>query len=173
MEQQQSISLIGMPGVGKSSVGILLAKHCGLRFLDTDIDIQVREGATLEEILQQRGYRYLRRVEEQVLLGMDLSAAVVATGGSAVYSDAVMARLRSLGPVVYLQADLETLAQRVATAPPRGIASDSAQDFAEIFAERTPLYQRHATLQVDTEGLAPEQVVTAILAHPGVRERQF
>ncbi|MFV8819012.1 shikimate kinase [Haliea sp. E17] len=164
MEQLPSISLIGMPGVGKSSVGILLAKLCGLRFMDTDVDIQVREGATLEEILLRDGYRRLREIEEEVLLGLDLSGAVIATGGSVVYSDAVMQRLAAQGPVVYLRAELATLQARVAAAPPRGIASDSKQGFAEIFAERTPLYQRYATLSIDTRGLDPAQVAGEILA---------
>lgn len=163
MTTTQSISLIGMPGVGKSSVGILLAKLCGLRFLDTDIDVQVHQGATLEEILQNRGFHYLRRIEEQVLLDIDLARAVIATGGSVVYSAQVMARLHRLGPVIYLQADCALLQQRVAAAPPRGIASDRAQSFADIFAERTPLYEKHADIIVDTGQLNPEQVAADIL----------
>ncbi|TGD72995.1 shikimate kinase [Mangrovimicrobium sediminis] len=160
-----SISLIGMPGAGKSSVGVLLAKLTGLRFLDTDLDIQVREGASLEDILQGRGYRYLRQVEEAVLLEIDLNQAVIATGGSVVYSEAAMARLHALGPVVYLRADLDTLEARVASAPPRGIANDTGQGYAEVFAERTPLYERHAdlTVTVDAASGQPEDVAARIV----------
>ncbi len=164
MNQNSCISLIGMPGAGKSSVGVLLAKLTGLRFADTDLDIQVREGATLEEILQARGYRYLRQAEEEVLLTLPLDRAVVATGGSVVYSPAAMARLKSLGPVVYLRAGLPALVERVAAAPPRGIASDTAMGYAEVFAERTPLYERYADLTVDADAAGPEAVAAEIVA---------
>ena len=153
-----------MPGAGKSTVGVLLAKLAGLRFCDTDLDIQVREQATLQEILEDRGYEYLRAVEEQVILEVDLAGAVISTGGSAVYSDACMQRLREAGPLVYLEADLPSLERRVASAPHRGIASDPAQGFEEIYRERTPLYRRHATISVNTTASHPEEIAEQILA---------
>lgn len=158
-----TISLIGMPGAGKSTIGVLLAKLSGRRFVDTDLDIQVRAGATLQQILERDGHLQLRALEQQVLLDVDLAGAVIATGGSVPYSDAAMQRLRAAGPVVYLEADLATLEQRVAAAPPRGIASDSNQDFAGIFAERTPLYSHYADLRVDATGSGPEAVAAIIL----------
>lgn len=159
-----TISLIGMPGAGKSTVGVVLAKLTGLRFCDTDLDIQVREHATLQAILERHGYDYLRSVEEQVILGVDLDDAVISTGGSAVYSEACMQRLQMAGPVVYLNADLETLQQRVAAAPLRGIASDTSLSFADIYAERTPLYRRYAGLTVDATKGCAEQIADSILA---------
>ena len=144
-----TISLIGMPGAGKSTVGVVLAKLCGLAFVDTDLAIQSHAGATLQEILEREGYLHLREIEEGILLGVELVNAVVATGGSVVYSDAAMQRLAAAGPVVYLSADLDTLERRVAAAPLRGIASDAASTFADVFAERTPLYQRYADVTVD------------------------
>ncbi len=143
-----TVSLIGMPGAGKSTIGILLAKLCGLRFTDSDLDIQLREGATLQEILEARGHKHLRSIEEEVLLTLPLSDAVVATGGSVVYSTAAMSRLQGAGPVVHLDVDLGTLERRVATAPERGIASDPGQSFADIYRERTPLYQQYADYTV-------------------------
>ena len=113
-----------MPGAGKSTVGVVLAKLAGLRFVDTDLDIQVRAGASLQQILERDGYQRLRALEEDVLLALDLQGAVVATGGSAVYSEAAMGRLKQAGPVVYLEVDLATLQRRVAAAPLRGIACD-------------------------------------------------
>ncbi len=160
-----TISLIGMPGAGKSTVGVLLAKLTGLRFCDTDLEIQVRENATLQEIIDRHGYRYLRNVEEQVILAVDLRYTVVSTGGSAVYSAACMQRLHASGPVVYLEADLETLQQRVAAAPLRGIASDAAQSFAEVYAERTPLYHRHAGITVDATAGSADEVAATILSY--------
>jgi shikimate kinase len=158
-----TISLVGMPGAGKSTVGILLAKLTGLRFVDTDLDIQVREEATLQEILEQHDYRYLRQVEEDVLLNLRLDHALVSTGGSVVYSAPSMARLKSLGPVIYLKTELATLEERVAAAPLRGIASDGEQSFAQVYAERTPLYERYADYILVTCDNTPQQVATAAL----------
>lgn len=152
-----------MPGVGKSSVGVLLAKLLGLGFLDTDLTIQLREGASLQDILDRRGYRYLREVEESVLLEADLRQSVVSTGGSAVYSAAAMERLCEAGAIVYLRADLQTLEQRVLAAPPRGIASSPDQTFAQIYAERTLLYQQYAQHSVDTSAGSAQEVAVAVM----------
>ena len=116
--QKPSVILIGMPGAGKSTLGILLAKELGLGFLDTDVAIQVKEKQTLQEILEQRGYLALRAVEEQVLLETDCHQQVVATGGSAVYSHNGMAYLKSCGPVVYLEVPLEDCADAFITTKP-------------------------------------------------------
>ena len=162
MTHHRTVSLIGMPGVGKSTVGVLLAKQLGLGFLDTDLEIQRREDATLQSILERSGYRYLRDVEEAVLLEVPLAGQVVSTGGSVVYSEDSMARLLAAGPVVYLAAPCETLEARVKAAPPRGIASDPSLSFAALYAQRTPLYEQFATLTVDTAAAAAEDVATEI-----------
>lgn len=159
----QTISLIGMPGAGKSTVGVILAKLTGQRFTDTDLDIQLREHATLQDILEREGHQRLRQIEEEVLLACDLDHAIISTGGSVVYSKAAMARLASAGPVVYLTADLATLEDRVSAAPLRGIASGREQSFADIYAERTPLYQRYADVSVDATGGNADQVAAEIL----------
>ncbi|MBA6413997.1 shikimate kinase [Parahaliea sp. F7430] len=152
-----------MPGAGKSTVGIILAKMTGLAFTDTDLAIQLREGETLQETLERQGHLRLRQIEEEVLLEIDLAHAVISTGGSVVYSPAIMQRLKQAGPVVYLQADLDTLSQRVAAAPMRGIASDSKQSFADIYRERTPLYERYADLTVDATAGSADSVASAIV----------
>lgn len=159
-----TISLIGMPAAGKSTIGVLLAKLSGLRFVDTDLNIQVEAGATLQQILDSKGYRYLRSFEEDVLLGIKLEGAIIATGGSVVYSEAVMQKLTTAGPVIYLEADMATLQQRVAAAPLRGIACAADQGFVDIFTERTPLYKHYADLSVDATAGTPEAIATAILA---------
>ncbi|PLW70772.1 shikimate kinase [Pseudohalioglobus lutimaris] len=159
-----TISLVGMPGAGKSTVGVLLAKLTRLRFVDTDLDIQVRAGATLQEILDQYGYRHLRQLEEQVLLTIPLDHALISTGGSVVYSAASMQRLKAAGPVVYLRASLSTLEQRIAGAPLRGIASDTAQSFESVYAERTPLYEKYADLTVGADTGTAETVAMGILS---------
>lgn len=163
-----TISLIGMPGAGKSTVGVLLAKLIGLQFRDTDLDIQVEMGATLQEIIEQTGYERLREIEEQVLLSIPLTQSVISTGGSVVYSEKVMARLREAGPIVYLWSDLDTLEQRVAAAPLRGIASSTAQSFADVYAERTPLYERHAGHTVSSTAGSVDEVAALIVNRLGI-----
>ncbi len=158
-----TISLIGMPGAGKSTVGVILAKLTGLRFVDTDIDIQLRERATLQEIVERDGYLRLRAIEEEVLLTIDLADAIISTGGSVIYSERAIERLRAAGPLVYLEVGLATLERRIAATPPRGIASDPGQAFADVFAERTPRYRRHADLTVDAAAGTADEVAAAIL----------
>ncbi len=158
----QTISLIGMPGAGKSTVGVLLAKHCGLLFNDSDLDIQAREGMTLQEILELRGHMALRQVEEEVLLAIPIDNTVLSTGGSVVYSEAIMARLSAAGPVVYLNVDRATLEARVAAAPPRGMASNPNTTYADIFRERVPLYERYADITIDASDSSPEAIALRI-----------
>jgi shikimate kinase len=159
-----TISLIGMPGAGKSTVGVILAKLCGLAFCDTDVAIQVEEGEVLQAIVDRLGTRRFLALEEAVLLRLPLAGAVVSTGGSVVYSEPAMARLGDAGPVVYLEADLATLEDRVAANPLRGIASDDGMSFADVYAQRCPLYQRHATVTVDATAGSADAVAAAIRA---------
>ena len=159
-----TISLIGMPGAGKSTVGVLLAKLAGLQFRDTDLDIQVHAGATLQAILEREGHLKLRQIEQRVLMDIPLDQAVISTGGSVVYSEAVMQRLREAGPVVYLQVDQDTLEQRISAAPMRGMASSADHSFSDIFEERTPLYRRYADHTVNSTGCSADRVAANILA---------
>jgi shikimate kinase len=131
-----NIVLIGMPGSGKSTVGVLLAKQTGKAFVDTDLLIQSRTGGTLQDIVNRDGYLELRRIEEQVLLGLDLSDHVIATGGSAVYSEAAMGHLQAGGTVVFLRVSLATLRQRVGDYETRGLAKRPDQTIEDLFAER-------------------------------------
>jgi shikimate kinase len=158
----QTITLVGMPGVGKSTVGALLAEHFGLAFRDTDLSIEAREGQILQAIVDRVGTPRFREIEEEVLLAEPLAGAVVSTGGSVVYSDPVMRRLRSAGPVVYLQADLATLEQRVAGNPLRGIARGPDQSYADVLAEREPLYASYADVTVDASSGSAADVAETI-----------
>lgn len=158
-----TVSLVGMPGVGKSTVGVILAKLLGMEFTDTDIAIQARERRTLQDILVGDGHLRLREIEESVLLDIPLKGRVLATGGSVIYSAAAMARLTRAGPVVYLRADVATLEERVAANPERGIASDPRQTFEDIFTERTPLYERYASHTVDATGGTADAVAAMLV----------
>lgn len=152
-----------MPGVGKSTVGVILAKLLGLAFTDADISIQTREKRTLQDILESEGYQRLREIEESVLLEMPLADRVIATGGSVVYSSRIIQRLADAGPVVYLRADVGTLLERVAANPERGIASDASQSFEDIYAERVPLYEQYASCTIDATSGSTDAVAALIV----------
>jgi len=159
----QSVVLVGMPGAGKSTLGVLLAKESARDFVDTDVLIQVREGKTLQDILDESDYLNLRRIEEEVLLSVDLTHHVIATGGSAVYSEKGMAKLNTLGPVVFLQVELDELRRRIHNYDNRGIARRPDQSFEELFAERDALYRRFADIVVDCNGKKPEEIIAELL----------
>lgn len=146
---QKNIALIGMPGSGKSTSGVLLAKHLGLGFVDTDLLIQERAGRLLQDIVDQEGYLALRAIEEQVLLDLDVEGYVISTGGSAVYSEPAMAHLSSNALVVFLQVPLEEVIRRIGDYSARGIARRPDQSLEELFEEREALYLRHADLVVE------------------------
>lgn len=160
---KQSLILIGMPGAGKSTIGVLLAKRLRMAFLDTDILIQSGEGAYLQEIISKHGIEGFRQIEEKYLLGLPTGCGVVATGGSAVYSPKAMAHLKSLGPALYLQIGLEPLKARLDNLSERGVLILPGQTFDMLYEERRPLYERYADIRIETTGSTPEQVVTSIV----------
>jgi shikimate kinase len=158
-----NIVLIGMPGAGKSTVGVILAKLMGRGFLDTDLLIQTSERRTLQQIVDGEGHLALRRIEEKVLLGLACEGCVIATGGSAVYSRAAMEHLGADGIIVFLDADLPTLEARVTDFRTRGIALSPGQSLAELFEERQHLYLQYADLVVTCSGQPQEMVCAAII----------
>jgi shikimate kinase len=156
------IILIGMPGAGKSTVGVLLAKALTKDFVDTDVLIQVRANQSLQSIVDNAGYLALRQLEEAVLLDLTLDNHVIATGGSAVYGKAAMEHLKTLGPVVYLNVSLAELTRRVKNLAERGIAARPGQGLEALYEERRPLYEQFADITVDCDGKTPEQVIAEI-----------
>jgi shikimate kinase len=155
---RSNVVLIGMPGSGKSTVGVILAKQTSRAFVDTDVVIQTQQGRSLQEIVDRHGPMALRRIEEEVLLGLSLRNHVIATGGSAVYSDRAMAHLRSEGIVVFLDVDLPTLEARVRDFRTRGLAKEPGQTFGDLYLERLPLYRKYAEVTVQCALLRHEQV---------------
>lgn len=149
MNSDANIVLIGMPGSGKSTVGVILAKMISYGFIDTDLLIQSREGRTLQAIVDTDGHLALRRIEERVICDLDCRRHVIATGGSVVYSPPAMAHLSTGGVVVFLDVDLATLAARIDNFETRGLARRPDQSLADLFAERSALYARYADLTVD------------------------
>ncbi len=145
----ENIVLIGMPGSGKSTVGVLLAKALGYSFLDVDLAIQQQEGALLQEILDRRGVDAFLDAEERAVCSVSCTRHVIAPGGSAVCREKAALHLKSLGPVVYLKVPLEELSTRIQNLSTRGIAMQPGQSLADVMAYRAPLYDKYADLIVD------------------------
>ncbi len=160
----KNLVLIGMPGSGKSTVGVLLAKRLGLGFVDTDLVIQQQQGRTLQDIVDQDGYQRLRQIEEQVLLGLKVTGHVISTGGSAVYSSAAMELLRQDGFVVFLDIPLDEVVARIGDYSTRGISRRPDQTLAELFEERFALYTRYADVTIRGPGLSHDDVCDAVIS---------
>lgn len=158
-----SIILIGMPGAGKSTLGIMLAKALAKDFVDTDVLIQIQEGRTLQEIVDADGYLKLRAIEEQVLLAAHYPNHVIATGGSAVYSEKAMHHLKHFGPIVFLDVPLSELNARIKDFGSRGLARKPGQSLAELYDERRALYQAHASITINCSGKNPEDILAQII----------
>ena len=159
-----NIVLIGMPGAGKSTVGVLLAKALSRSFIDTDVHIQAREGARLQHIIDTRGLDVFRGVEEKHILSLNCRGHVIATGGSVVYSARAMAHLRAHGVTVHMALPLAELERRVTNLDSRGVVIGPGQSFADLYEERQPLYVRYADVSVDCAGITHEQTVARIVA---------
>ncbi|MFO7993146.1 MAG: shikimate kinase [Marinobacter sp.] len=159
-----NIVLIGMPGSGKSTVGVLLAKRLGLGFIDTDLLIQQEAGRTLQDIVDVDGYQALRGIEEQVLLKLDVHRQVISTGGSAVYSERAMHHLKSAGIVVFLDIPLHTVLERIGDYSARGISRRPDQSLEELFSERFELYSRFADVVINCVGRNQEEVCDVVAA---------
>ena len=163
MTSDSIISVIGMPGSGKSTVGATLARALGLELVDADGLIEAQEQQTLQQIMDTHGNAVFRAIEEQVLTQMPLFSSVISTGGSVIYSEKIMARLSAHSTVVYLRARLETIEYRVSLAPHRGIASDGEQTLRDLYEERVPLYERYGDIVVDCDDVTPEQITATII----------
>ena len=161
---EENITLIGMPGSGKSTVGVLLAKTLGCGFVDTDLLIQQREGALLQEILDRRGVDSFLRAEEAAICALACRGTVIATGGSAVCRPRAMEHLKALGRVVYLHVPLEELEGRIQNMSTRGIAMEPGQTLRAVYDHRQPLYRRYADRVVECAGQTLEQTVAAVHA---------
>ena len=161
----RNLVMIGMPGSGKSTVGVLLAKRLGLGFIDTDLLIQEQAGRTLQEIVDQDGYKALRHIEEEVLLNLNVQHKVISTGGSAVYSAAAMAHLKASGTVIFLDIPLALVIERIGDYSLRGISRRPDQSLEALFEERLELYSRFAVLSVTGEGRNQDEVCEAVIAN--------
>ncbi len=157
-----NITLIGMPGSGKSTVGQALAQRLGLQFVDVDQVIIRKTGQTLAEILDDVGDAGFRQVEERINAELDVQDSVIAPGGSVIYGPRAMAHLRDISTVVYLQVEHDELLRRLGDLHARGVSILPGQTFRDLYNERCPYYERYAHLIVDTKGLNLMQVAEKI-----------
>lgn len=163
MEGHNNIVLIGMPGVGKSTIGVILAKVLGYQFVDADLVIQKQEGKLLREIIEEVGTDGFIEVENRVNAGIEAEHTIIATGGSVVYGKEAMEHLRQIGTVVYLEVPYEILEKRLADIKGRGVVLRDGQTLHDLFLERTPLYEKYAHVQVSEKDLTVEQTVEKLI----------
>lgn len=157
-----NLTLIGMPGAGKSTIGILLAKNLGLGFIDTDVLIQINRQKTLQQILDDQGHLALRAIEEEEILKLNLERHVIATGGSAAYSDRAMRHLQLRSTIIFLEVSFTEIERRIHNFATRGIAKAKEQSFRELFDERQGLYRQYADLTIACDGRNQDQIATQI-----------
>ena len=155
-----NITLIGMPGAGKSTLGVVLAKRLGYRFVDTDLLLQEGTGMLLSDLIERRGIEGFIEEENKLLAGLRCSHHVIATGGSAVYSEQGMENLKKLGRVVFIDIDMTELPKRLHTDLfTRGVVIRSGSTLQDLYDERRPLYQKYADITVNTVGLSTLEAV--------------
>ena len=158
-----NIVLIGMPGCGKSTAGVLLAKTLGYSFLDTDLRLQQKAGKKLYEIIRDDGMEAFLQLENEMVASLEnMEKTVIATGGSVVLGEAAMARLQGLGKIVYLQLPVEQIERRVSNIKTRGIAMGPGEGLGDVYAHRVPLYERYADITVSAQDFSLEETVEEI-----------
>lgn len=158
-----NVILIGMPGAGKSTLGVVLAKVLGYEFLDSDLLIQKQEEKRLSRIIEEKGTDGFMAVENRVNASIETEHTVIATGGSVVYCDEAMEHLRSIGKVVYLKLSLKAVSRRLGNLKGRGVLLKDGQTLQDLYEERTPLYEKYADIVVDEEGKDLEASLQAVL----------
>ena len=158
-----NIVLIGMPGVGKSTIGVILAKVLGYSFIDTDILIQEKTGKLLSQVILERGIDEFINIENNVNKELSVVKSVIATGGSVVYGKEAMEHLKSIGKIIYLKQDFERINERVSNINGRGVVLRDNQTFLDLYNERTPLYEKYADITLEEGNLSIEDTLKKLL----------
>ncbi|MGN0334606.1 MAG: shikimate kinase [Lachnospiraceae bacterium] len=160
---KSNIVLIGMPGVGKSTIGVILAKILGYHFMDSDLVIQDRENRLLHEIISEEGREGFLKIENDVNASLDVRKTIIATGGSVIYGEQAMEHLKEIAEVVYLKLDYEELKKRLGNLQGRGVVLLPGQTLEDLYMERIPLYEKYADVTVREDGLGMEETIGAVL----------
>lgn len=159
---KKNIILIGMPGVGKSSAGVVLAKVMGYKFADSDLIIQEKTGMLLKDIISEKGIDGFIRVENDINKTLDMENTVIATGGSAIYGEEAMEHLKTIGTIVYLKASYEDINSRLGDLKGRGVVLKEGQSLKSLYEERTPLYEKYADIIIEEKGQSIRETVLMI-----------
>lgn len=159
---KDNITLIGMPGAGKSTIGIVLAKVLGYDFIDSDLLIQKEEGKLLWEIMRDCGNDGFNKIEEKVNSQIQTSHSVIATGGSVIYGPKAMEHLRDISTVVYLKVSCSVLERRLGDLTKRGVVFKPGQTLLDLYKERVPLYEKYAHITVNVGHKTVQHAVSAI-----------
>ena len=160
----KNIVLIGMPAVGKSTIGVLLAKSLLLSFTDTDLLIQEKYKKSLCDIIKDNGTKAFLNIEEDVILNTDFENTVIATGGSAVFGENAMRKLKMSGKVIYLSLPMDEIKKRIGDIKSRGVVLTNGTTVDDIFEERKPLYEKYADVKIDCSNLTAEECVEKIIS---------
>ncbi|MCI8431019.1 MAG: shikimate kinase [Lachnospiraceae bacterium] len=160
--KKQNITLVGMPGAGKSTVGVVLAKVLGYRFVDSDLEIQEQTGKLLHELISELGDEGFLQLENQINAELQVTNSVIATGGSAIYGKEAMEHLQEISTVVYLRLSCESLEERLGDLHERGVVLKPGQTLKDLMDIRGPLYEKYADLTVEEENLDIRGVVKKI-----------
>jgi len=158
----KNILLIGMPSAGKSTAGVIVAKNRGMSFVDTDVLLQTQQGRLLQDILNRDGIETFLKVEESTMLSINCENTVIATGGSAIYSEKAMKHLKRNGIVIYLHIDMETVNKRLDNIKTRGVVLGPGQTLEEVYTHRKPLYEKYADIILDCSKYSIDTTIDTI-----------
>ena len=158
-----NVTLIGMPGAGKSTVGVLLAKSMLMDFVDTDLLIQRKYGMSLCEFIEKNGEEEFKKAENDIISSLECENTVIATGGSAVYGDEGMKHLEEISRIVYLKVPVESLNERLSNIKTRGVVMKKGESVEQLFKRRSPLYEKYADITVDCSALRAEECVDDVI----------
>ena len=160
---KSNITLIGMPGVGKSTIGVILAKIIGYEFIDSDILIQKQEGKLLKDIIAEAGSTGFLEIENQLHAQLDVTNSIISPGGSICNCPEGMEHLREISTVVYLKLDYPKLKHRLGNLTARGVVLKNGQSLRDLYKERTPLYEKYAHIVINETGLSVEKTIQAVM----------
>lgn len=164
IQGKKNIVLIGMPGAGKSTVGVVLAKRLGYRFVDSDLVIQEKTRKLLHELITEHGVDGFLKIEEEINAGLDCEKCIIATGGSVIYGEKAMEHLREIGCVVYLKLSYEEIENRLGDLTARGVALKNGQTLRDLYNERCPLYEKYAHVVQECDSKQVRQIVEELAA---------
>lgn len=163
MKNMNNIILIGMPGAGKSTIGVVLAKVLGYKFLDSDLIIQEKEGKLLSQLIEENGDDGFIEIENNINKSIEVEHAVIATGGSAVYGTDAMEHFRKIGTVIYLEVPYKEIEKRVGSLKDRGVVSNGKENIEDIYADRVELYEKYADVIIKEWNIPIKEIINKIL----------